>query len=119
MHHSVYLTEFADNGSLDKHIQQHKEQPNFEQSLKWAKQVAQGTYTDTYVGIYVPHNLEIALCILRILRLRTIAAQYHCAISRLRNHSVQSFTPTCMCRNHLVVAREATKKWQLCVCLVK
>ena len=53
MHRSVYLTEFADNGSLDKHIQQHKEQPNFEQSLKWAKQVAQGTYAEAYVGTYI------------------------------------------------------------------
>ena len=44
---SVFLTEFADNGSLDKHIQQHEEQPSFEQSLKWAKQVAQGTYVGT------------------------------------------------------------------------
>ena len=47
MDRSVFLTEFADNGSLDKHIQQHEEQPSFEQSLKWAKQVAQGTYVGT------------------------------------------------------------------------
>ena len=49
-----------------------------------------------------------------------IAHYYNsCAISRLRNTPAQSFTPTCMCRNHLVVAKEATKKWRLCVCHVK
>ena len=46
-------------------------------------------------------------------------AQYTYTISRLHNYSAQSFTLTCMCINHLVVTREATKKWQLCVCLVK
>ena len=49
--------------------------------------------------VYVPRNLRICaiprLC---------------CTFSESRTIVVQSFTPTRMCRNHLVVAREATKK---------
>ena len=41
---------------------------------------------------------------------------YSCTISRLCNCSVQS--PMHMCRNHLVVMREATIKWPLCVVLI-
>ena len=53
-------------------------------------------------------------CAFSILHNTLAQSQDLCAISRSRNYSAQSFTPMRMCRNHLMVTREATKMATLC-----